>query len=131
MQPEQTIKSAEAAFRDLGVHGLSVWSVAGLSAADIVRLARSCDAEQQRHLPHGKMRTTTARQLRTRGFGLVPDSPFGHYLLTLPTPPTDDDWSALQQEFGEPEPTPSRNTDPNLTNPNPIKTGGLDAKADG
>jgi len=47
-------------------------------------------------------------QLRARGFNLVPDSPRGHYLLTIPTPPADNDWDALQQEFGDPEQTPSR-----------------------
>lgn len=108
MAPEPTIKSAEATFREVGVYGLSVWSAAELSAGDIVRLARSHDTERQRYLPHGKMRTSTVGQLRGHGFELVPDSPLGHYLLTIPTPPADDDWNVLQQEFGNTKPTPSK-----------------------
>lgn len=106
MERERTIKNAEAAFREGGVYGLSVWSVASFSAADIVQLARSYPDDN--YLPHSQMRTSTVRQLRAQGFDLVPDSPRGHYLLTIPTPPTDDDWDALEQEFGEAEPTPSR-----------------------
>jgi hypothetical protein len=112
MERAGTIEKAEDAFNDIGVYGLSVWSATGLSAADIVRLARSHDDADsippQRYIPHGQMRTSTAGQLRARGFDLVPDSPFGHYLLTIPAPPTDDYWDALLEEFGDPEPTPSR-----------------------
>jgi len=108
MDREQTIKSAEAAFREIGVYGLSVWSVEGLTAAEIVLHARSHDTESQRYLPHAQIRASTAGQLRRCGFALEPDSPSGHYLLTIPAPPTDDDWDALEQEFGEPEPTPRR-----------------------
>jgi len=54
MDREQTIEKAEEAFldTDVGVYGLSVWSAAELSAADIVRLARSHDnlAENVRYL---------------------------------------------------------------------------------
>lgn len=106
MDRERTIKSAEVAFRGTGVYGLSVWSVANLTATEIVRHARSHNTENQHYLPHPQMRTSTAGQLRRRGFGLEPDSPSGHYMLTIPAPPTDEDWDALEQEFGEPEPTP-------------------------
>jgi hypothetical protein len=108
MHRERTIKSAEAAFREFGVYGLSVWAVANLNAEKIVRHARHHDTESQHYLPHPQMRTSTVGQLRRRGFDLEPDSPRGHYLLTIPTPPTDDDWDALEQEFGEPQPTPPR-----------------------
>jgi hypothetical protein len=108
MAPEQTARSAEAAFRDIGVYGLSVWSVAESDAAKIVRTVRSHDETTGfPNLPHGQIRTSTAGALQARGFGLEPDSPFGHYLLTIPTPPTDEDWDALQEEFGPPEPTPT------------------------
>lgn len=108
MDRERTIKSAEAAFREIGVYGLSVWSVAGLTASEIVRHARTHDTETQRYLPHAQIRASTVGQLRRHGFDLEPDSPSGHYLLTIRTPPVDDDWDALEQEFGEPEPTTPR-----------------------
>lgn len=114
MEPERTIKNAEAAFRDpdVGMYGLSVWSAVDLSADEIVRLARSHDdredAPQRGYMPHPQMRCSRVEQLQMRGFALMPDSPRGHYLLTIPTPPADDDWAALQEEFGAPQPTPSR-----------------------
>ncbi len=111
MLPEQTTRSAEGAFREVGIRGLSVWAAADLSAVEVVQLARSHDDPDAKpplhYLPHGQMRTSTVGRLRARGFGLLPDSPRGHYLLTIRTPPTDEDWSALQEEFGAPEPTTS------------------------
>jgi hypothetical protein len=112
MEREPTIKKAASAIPDHGVNGLSVWSVEGLSAAEIVRLARSYDdptaAPPKSYMPYPQMRTSTVVQLRARGFDLRPDSPLGHYMLTIPTPAADGDWDALQEEFGYPEPTPSR-----------------------
>jgi hypothetical protein len=112
MQREQTIAKAASAIPDYGISGLSVWSAVDLSAADIVRLARSHgDATAdppKRFMPYGRMRTSTVGQLRACGFEMRPDSPFGHYLLTIPTPATDDAWDALQNSFGEAEPTPSK-----------------------
>ncbi len=108
MTRARTAAQAEAAFKECGVHGLSVWSAVGLTASEIVRLARSHDTDEKRYVPHGKMRTTTVGRLRGCGYDLVPDSPEGHYFLTLPTPPSDEDWDALQRVFGEPEETPKR-----------------------
>jgi hypothetical protein len=108
MDRERTIKSAEAAFREIGVYGLSVWSVANLTTSEIVRHARCHDTETQRYLPHAQIRASTVAQLTRHGFDLEPDSPSGHYLLTIPAPPTDEHWDALQQEFGQPEPNPAR-----------------------
>jgi hypothetical protein len=115
MEREQTIKRAEAAFRDVGVYGLSVWAAIGMSAAEIVRLARGHNDPAanppKRYMPYPQMRTSTAGQLRACGFDLVPDSPFGHYLLTIPTPPAEEHWDALQREFGDAEPAPPREED--------------------
>lgn len=109
MAAEPTEKSAKAAFLEIGVYGLSVWSLAGCDAAEIVATARSYDGTTEHpNLPHRQIRTSTAGALESRGFSLLPDSPFGHYLLTIPTPPTDENWIALQEEFALPEPTPSR-----------------------
>jgi hypothetical protein len=110
MERGPTLASAEATFLEpeVGCHAISVWAVADLSAHDIVRLARSHDSDSEKHLPHSQIRTSTVGQLRACGFGFLPDSPDGHYLLTLPTPPSEDDWAALDGAFTAAEPSPPR-----------------------
>jgi hypothetical protein len=109
MDREQTVEKAASAVPIWGTNGLSVWSVAGLSADEIVRLARSYDDPAadppRRYMPYPKMRVSSVGQLRARGFDLLPDSPFGHYLLAIPTPTAENDWDALQEEFGPAEPS--------------------------
>lgn len=110
MERGPTLVSAEASFLEpeVGRHALSVWIAPGLAAHDIVRLARSHDTDADKHLPHGQMRTSTVGRLRSAGFGFLPDSPDGHYLLTLPTPPSEEDWEALDAAFAPAEPSPPR-----------------------
>jgi hypothetical protein len=112
MDREQTVDKAVSAFPIWGTNGLSVWSASGLSADDIVRLARSFDDPTadppKRYMPNGQVRVSTVGQLRARGFELLPDSPFGHYLLAIPTPTAEDDWEALQEEFGPARKSPPR-----------------------
>jgi hypothetical protein len=110
MDPDETPNKVREAYADEGHYGLSVWSAAGCTAAQIVQLARSYDDPEgtppRRYLPHGHIRTSTVGQLRALGFALRPDSPPGHYFLTLPTPPSDADHAALQRAFSDAEPTP-------------------------
>lgn len=112
MDRQQTIEKAASARPIWGTNGLSVWSVADLSADEIVQLARTYEDlaadPPKRYLPYGQMRVSTVGQLRARGFGLLPDSPFGHYLLAIPTPTAESDWDALQEEFGPAEKSPPR-----------------------
>jgi hypothetical protein len=112
MEPGRTAEKAEDQFNDTGVYGLSVWSAAGMSAIEIAWLARSYDDPDAdppiKFLPHKQMRTSTVARLEDRSFALAPRSPYGHYLLTLPAPPSDDDHAALQEAFRPPEPNPAR-----------------------
>jgi hypothetical protein len=103
MDRERTAASATAAFRESGVYGLSVWAAPGMGADDIVRLARSHGPE---FLPHAKIRTSTVGRLQP--YTLEADNPGGHYLLKLPTPPTNADWDALELAFDDPRLAPRK-----------------------
>lgn len=89
-----------------GVYGITVWSWPGETAEQI---ARRVGTER---LPHPDMRLSTVERIcepsLSEGlrFELIKTGPDGHYTLVLPSPPTDDDWNALELAFEEPQANP-------------------------
>lgn len=91
--------SAQSHFDIEGVFALSVFSVAGASAATIATTVP---------LRHSKIRESTVGRLRSAGFDVVSSpGPPGHADLVLSSPPTDDDWTKLGAAFDPPRPNPA------------------------
>lgn len=99
MLPADLVLGAQAHFDSEGVHALSVYSVPGRTAAEIAVGVP---------LRHSKIRTSTVGRVRAAGYEVVSSpGPPGHADLVLPTPPTEDDWSALDSAFDPPRPNPA------------------------
>ena len=93
------VLGAQAHFDSEGIHALSVYSAPGRTAAEIAVGVP---------LRHSKIRTSTVGRVRAAGYEVVSSpGPSGHADLLLPTPPTENDWSALDSAFDPPRPNPA------------------------
>jgi hypothetical protein len=97
--PDTLRKTALAHFDDHGEFAISVVSLPHATVDELAHLAG---------LPHPRLRTTTVGAIRAVGFDVVPDEPPpGHALITLPRLPADEDYAAIADVFGPPEPNPA------------------------
>lgn len=85
-----------------GVYGLSVCSLSGLSAEEILRAL-----PDEHKLPHARFRESTVGALRELGFKVYPSEWHGHATLEFSALPTEQDWEKLQQAFSEPRKIPN------------------------
>jgi hypothetical protein len=89
-----------------GVYGITVWSWPGLTAEQIAERVGTA------RLPHPDLRKSTVERIcgsstsEGQRFELTKTGPDGHYTLILPSPPTPDDWEALDEAFDAPQPNP-------------------------
>ena len=91
MLPADLVLSAQSHFDREGAFALSVFSVPGRTADEIVGGVP---------LPHSVIRESTFGRLRAAGYDVVSSlGPPGHADLILPNPPTDDDWQVLDEAF--------------------------------
>lgn len=96
MLPAGLALSVQSHFDTEGVYALSVFSVPGKTADEIVSGV---------FLPHSTLRESTVGRLRAAGYDVVSSpGPPGHADLILPNSPTDDDWQALDETFDAPRP---------------------------
>jgi hypothetical protein len=96
-------RSAERSAREGGSYAISVWADAGLDANAIARAARD---QGEGYLPHRDMQTSSAGALRSLGYELMQTGPTGHYSLTFPARPTDEELDELMAAFDAPRPNP-------------------------
>ena len=57
------------------------------------------DIPEDKRLPNGQVRQTTAGRLRADGYDVFPSCWFGHATLRFPGLPTEEDWDRLQKAF--------------------------------
>jgi hypothetical protein len=87
--------SVEGAFEEFGLHLLSVFAREGWSALEVWNSTPELNR-------YGKIRISTAGELRDKGFVLLPTFDAPHYDLVLPGPLSLDIWGVLDHSFQQP-----------------------------
>jgi hypothetical protein len=108
-----TLKKSASRYADqTGVHGLTFWSWPGLSAGAIALRVKNESQAGLNPLSHSSLRWSTAGEIREptadgRAFALEQTGRDGHYTLSFPSDPTDEDWERIQQMFRPAVPNPA------------------------
>ncbi|MHB1987002.1 MAG: hypothetical protein ACYCSF_03310 [Acidimicrobiales bacterium] len=101
MASDSVRRSAQASMQLYGFFGLSVFSAAGLTAAELVASVPELGPDRYR-----QVRTSTVGRLRSAGFPLVPTQDHPHYDVVLPDL-ADPTLERLQTCFDPAVPNPS------------------------
>ena len=86
-------EGAKDCLTTFGVHGISVVSLPGRTADEILEAIPACK------VPHSQVRESTAGHIRDVGLDVHPSLWHGHATLVLPAPVTDEVWDKLSGAF--------------------------------